>query len=132
MLNNPICGVLVIEDEPLVLKYIASLLAGLGYRKVYKAKTAQEARALLLTESISIIISDVSLPDGDGREIVSGALQNNADLSAVLVSGFHRGELELPGSLCGRVELLQKPFNEEALAEALRALANCRFSELSV
>ena len=131
MLKKDSFGVLVIEDEPLVLKYIASLLTGLGYAKVFKAKTAQEAQALLLTESISIIISDVSLPDGDGREIVSSALQNHTARAAILVSGFHRGELEVP-TLRERVELLQQPFSAGDLAAALKAVSKAGVSEMSL
>src|SRR5215217_1179690 len=100
MLTDSRCGVLVIEDEILVLKYISALLAGFGYKSIFKARSASEASSILLRESISIIVSDVSLPDGDGREIVSGALQANPELLAVLVTGFHASELELPAALC--------------------------------
>ena len=44
--------VLVVDDEPLVLKYTTSVISGLGYKKVLKAHCAQEAdsdRRLLLS-----------------------------------------------------------------------------------
>src|SRR5688572_14109496 len=97
-------GVLVVDDEPLVLKYTTSVIRGLGYQRVRKAATADQARAVLLVDSISLIISDVSLPDGDGRYLLIEALELNPHSAGVLITGFGADDLKLPPELAGRVQ----------------------------
>src|SRR5687767_852678 len=92
-------GVLVVDDEPLVLKYTTSVISGLGYKKVLKATNAQEARAVFLAERLSLVICDVSLPDGDGRQILSEAFEENPSVAGVLITGFATGDLKLPAEL---------------------------------
>ena len=113
------CSVLVVDDEPLVLKYATSVISGLGYKKVLKASSALDARALLLAETFSLIICDVSLPDGDGRQILREALQLKPNVRLVLISGFVSGDLFLPDDLRGRVELLEKPFTADDISQLL-------------
>ena len=111
--------VLVVDDEALVLKYTTSVISGLGYKKVLKARCAQEARAVLLAERVSLIISDVSLPDGDGRQIVRETLEQNPGATGVLITGFSQGDLSLPPDLAGIVQCLEKPFTADDISHLL-------------
>jgi DNA-binding NtrC family response regulator len=111
-------AVLVVDDEILVLKYIVSVVAALGYTKVFKALSAEEARSILEVENVSLIISDVALPDGDGRQILREAIRKNRDVGGVLISGFGSG-LYLPSELQGRVQLLDKPFTADDISQLL-------------
>src|SRR5688500_20198535 len=101
--------VLVVDDEALVLKYTTSVISGLGYKKVLKARSAQEARAILLAERVSLIISDVSLPEGDGRQIGRETLEQNAGSTGVLITRFSQVDLLLPPDLAGVVQSRQQP-----------------------
>jgi DNA-binding NtrC family response regulator len=111
--------VLVVDDEALVLKYTTSVISGLGYKKVLKAPSAQEARAVLLAEQVSLIISDVSLPDGDGRQIMREALEQNPAATGVLITGFSPGDLKLPPDLADVVQYLEKPFTADDISSLL-------------
>src|SRR5688572_13276196 len=117
-----VCGVLVVDDEPLVLKYTTSVMATLGYKNVLRAADAQGARAVLLAETISLMISDVSLPDGDGCELLCEALLANPRAVGLLVTGFGTDELRLPEALAGRVQFLQKPFTVDEISHLLTEL----------
>lgn len=61
--------VLIVEDDSLFAKRIESALEADGCR-VRVASTAAEARQLLQTELISLLVLDLILPDGDGRSIL--------------------------------------------------------------
>jgi DNA-binding NtrC family response regulator len=117
-----VCGVLVVDDEPLVLKYTTSVMTTLGYKNVLRAADAQAARAVLLAETISLIISDVSLPDGDGCELLCEALMANPRAVGLLVTGFGTDELRLPEAIAGRVRFLQKPFTVDEISHLLAEL----------
>src|SRR5688572_14138733 len=115
-------GVLVVDDEPLVLKYTSSVICGLGYPKVLRAATVEAAREVFLAETLSLIISDVSLPDGDGRELLVEALTHHPQAAGVLITGFAFNDVKLPDSLAQRVLFLQKPFTADDISHVLAEL----------
>ena len=112
-------SVLVVDDEPLVLKYTTSVIVGLGYKRVLRASSAQEARAILLAESPSMVICDVSLPDGDGRQILREALEKNPETAGVLITGYASSDLKVPADLRDQIQLLEKPFTADDISQLL-------------
>jgi DNA-binding NtrC family response regulator len=112
-------AVLVVDDEPLVLKYATSVISGFGYKRVFKASCALEARAQIVSQPLAMIICDVSLPDGDGRQILREALEANPAAAGVLITGFASNELSLPPDLQGKIQLLEKPFTADAIGHLL-------------
>ena len=120
--DKKMCGVLVVDDELLVLKYTSSVIAGLGYKKVYCAASSEASRALLLVENFSLIICDVSLPDGDGRQLLCEGLDQHPFAAGVLITGFSSSDIKLPDALLGRVLLLQKPFTADDISHILAEL----------
>lgn len=116
----------MVDDEPLVLKYTTSVITGLGYKKVLKAQNAEEARAAIAVEKLTLIICDVSLPDGDGRQIMCEALEAHPDIACVLFTGFSTGDLSLPAELRDRVMLLEKPFTADDISHVLAELIDRR------
>jgi two-component system response regulator YesN len=126
--DNAAEGVLVVDDEPLVLKYTTSVISGLGYKQVLKASNAQEARAIMRTEKLALVICDVSLPDGDGRQIISEALEENPDAAGVLITGYATGDLKLPAELRDHVQLLEKPFTADDISHILAELIDRRMA----
>lgn len=114
-------GVLIVDDDPLVLTSVRWTIARLGYKKIYTAGCAADARSLLLAHRIGLIIADISLPDTDGRQLVREALTIHPGARAILISGFMYRGLMIPRDLYGKVELLAKPFTEEELSELLAA-----------
>ena len=112
-------GVLVVDDDPLVLKYTAAAIAGLGYKNVRTATSATDARALLFAHRFSLLVFDIYLPDGDGRQLLRDAMAMNPTARAILISAFMYRGLMIPVDLYGKVELLEKPFTQEDIAELL-------------
>ena len=117
--NKNLQTILVVDDEPLVLKYTATVISGFGYKQIFKAKCALEAREILLTQPCALIICDVYLPDGDGRQVLREALEINPDATGVLFTGFSTIDLPLPPELEGRVQFLEKPFMADDISQLL-------------
>jgi DNA-binding NtrC family response regulator len=110
-------GVLVIDDDPLVLKYTAAAITALGYKNVRTASCAAEARALLFANRFSVVICDICLPDGDGRQLLREVLAMNPHAHAIIISAFIYRGMMIPSDLYGKVELLEKPFTQEDIQE---------------
>jgi two-component system CheB/CheR fusion protein len=113
-------NVLLVDDDEDYLQTFASLLrkGGADVTAVAEAKTALvEATA----KSFDVVISDIAMPDMDGRELITELrkLPHTRRLPAIAVSGFGRGEdLEL-SKLAGFDAHLNKPLSLEMLRETL-------------
>jgi len=63
-------SVLVVEDEPFQREVIATLTAELGFEEVVSATDCAEARAMLASQRFDLLITDLALGDGDGRNLI--------------------------------------------------------------
>lgn len=87
------CGkgetILVVEDEPVVLKMIDKVLSDSGYR-VFCASSAVEGWALFDRHRIEVdvLFSDVILPDGNGLDLAGRMRKQRPGLPVILCSGY--------------------------------------------
>jgi DNA-binding NtrC family response regulator len=106
-------NILVVDDEPLVLSYITSILRRMGCKNVLEARTANQAATEIQDQNISLFICDITLPDGDGRALAATLLENRPDAIVVLITGFSTSDIALSSDIKDRVLLLEKPFTPD-------------------
>ena len=112
--------ILVVEDDPAVLKLTVDLLEGLGY-PVVKAATADAALDILETDpAIELLFSDVIMPGGtSGIALARIAQERRPTLRVLLTSGF----VGNPALLAANdYPILDKPYPAPVLAAKLREL----------
>ena len=110
--------VLVVDDEPLVLKQISEAVSEWGYVDVRGASGFEQALEILKATRIGVLITDVVLPDGDGRRLASQALKDHTGI-VILMSSFSAQTLMLAPELRAQTHLLEKPFSMQDLRELL-------------
>jgi two-component system cell cycle sensor histidine kinase/response regulator CckA len=114
--------VLVVDDEPQIRDITAAMLSRNGYR-VLTAGDGAEAVALFATRSgeISVLITDLIMPNLDGAALANIALHLNPRLKVLAMSGLssanRTGKTERFGGA-----FLFKPFKLQALLAAVGAL----------
>jgi diguanylate cyclase (GGDEF)-like protein len=114
--------VLIVEDDLLFARRIESGLAASGCR-VLVAATAAEARQLLRTEPVSLLVLDLILPDGDGRGILLDLRSDprTAALPIFVVSAKLGTQTKLECFALGADAYFDKPIDIEAFAVAIGA-----------
>jgi two-component system, OmpR family, KDP operon response regulator KdpE len=111
--------VLVVDDEPQILRALRTSLRGAGY-EVETAETAAQALALLAASPPDAVILDLVLPDGSGIEICRELRTWSA--APVLVLSVVGDEAEKVAALdAGADDYVTKPFGIEELLARLRA-----------
>jgi two-component system, cell cycle sensor histidine kinase and response regulator CckA len=114
--------VLVVDDDPLVLRFVVATLEKGGYR-VHTATGAGEALAAHASnrgEPFQLVLSDVTMPEMSGVELAQRLLMDDPNLSVLLMTG-HAAGTEVPKEIAGRsCELVQKPFRSEGLLRVVR------------
>jgi CheY-like chemotaxis protein len=113
--------VLVVEDDPLVLRLAVQLLTGLGYRTL-EAHDGPEAIATLeRTGRIDLLFTDVVLPKGmNGTALAREARRRKPELKVLYMSGYTANAIIHHGVLDKGVHLLPKPFRKVELARKVR------------
>ena len=109
--------VLLVEDHTDTRSVLDMLLNRCGYQTV-TAKSLKEARTRLEEMSFDIVVTDLSLPDGDGLDLVREAKQTHK-LKAIAVTGRTSDEERNRGLKAGVDCYLTKPIDYEQLKQAL-------------
>ena len=112
--------VLVVEDEPTLLDLVVRMVERLGHRAV-SADTPGEALTIASRHpgTIDTLLTDVLMPSMDGRELASRFRKLHPGAHVVFMSGHAEDVLAERGVVPGDVCFLAKPFEMEALEEAL-------------
>lgn len=118
--------ILVVDDEPFVLKVLVRQLTQLGYETVLSYESAREALAMLEHDagSIDVVFTDLQMPEMDGIEFLRQLVERGYDGRIVLVSGEDKRILKSAEKLARSRGLqvlgsLAKPATREQLRERL-------------
>jgi CheY-like chemotaxis protein len=114
--------ILLVEDEPSILRLGKRLLERMGYR-VLAANGAAEALHLAEEHGgkVDLLLSDVIMPEMNGRELAQEVLRRYPRVKHLFMSGYTADVIANQGVLDEGVNFIQKPFNYDDLARAVRA-----------
>jgi PAS domain S-box-containing protein len=114
--------ILVVEDDTTVRLVISDSLKDLGY-KILGASDARDAISLLRTsQHIDLLISDVVLPQVNGRKLAETARGLRVNLKVLFVSGYAENATVRGEFLDAGMDMLTKPFSLDALAAKVHAM----------
>jgi len=109
--------VLVVEDDPAVLRFVTRALGGLGYQVLEASSPDAALRLAAGGTRPDVVVTDVIMPHMSGPELVRRLADAWPGLAVLLISGNPRGEL---GPDLGGTRPLWKPFTPLELACAVR------------
>ena len=118
--------ILLVEDEPRILKMTAMMLEILGYN-VVPAGTPVEAIRLAreANDEIHLLLTDVIMPEMNGRDLAQRLLVSRPGMKCVFMSGYSADVIAHHCILDKGVSFIQKPFSQEELdTKILETLEN--------
>ena len=118
---------LVVEDEPGVRKLICSILRHRGY-DILEAAGGKQALALCESHAgpIHLLITDVVMPEMDGRELSDRVATLRPDVGMLFMSGYADNAIVQHRVLEPGTAFLQKPFTPSALADKVREVLDAK------
>jgi PAS domain S-box-containing protein len=116
--------ILLVEDDAEVRRTVESFAGRYGYRVIGAATPAEAIRLAELPTHLDLLVSDVILPEMNGRELYARLVMRRPDLRALFISGYPGGVLSGSGSLDDGCPFLQKPFTGMELAKRIREALN--------
>ncbi len=119
--------ILAVDDNPEVRNLLETLLNKNGY-KVLIAKNAAAAVAAASSYDgvIHMLITDVILPDANGKELSSKIIKTRPDIKTIYISGYTANVIAHNGKLDDGINFIQKPFSITDFARKVREVLDCR------
>jgi len=113
--------VLLVDDESAILNVTMKLLERLGYT-VLAAETPTEAVSIAeqSTGPIHVLITDVVMPEMNGRDLAEKVASRHPGIKLLFMSGYTDNVIAHQGILEHGLNFIQKPFTIRALSEKMR------------
>ncbi len=123
------CGyetILLVEDEPAILKMTTIMLERQGYTLLV-ASSPGEAIRLAGEHSgrIDLLLTDVVMPEMNGRDLAKNLLSICPSLKYLFMSGYTADIIAHHGILDEGEHFIQKPFSLKELTAKLREVLEC-------
>lgn len=118
--------ILVIDDEPEILKLIGRVLENAGY-KVMTAENGRLADKLFDKHLFDLVITDIIMPQKEGLEIILQLKKNSPDTKILAISGGGKikpAEYLGTAQATGAHAIVKKPFKISHLVEKVGQLLN--------
>lgn len=110
--------VLVVEDEPQMLRFLRTALAAQDYR-VVEAETAKAALVAATTQNPEIILLDLGLPDADGIGLAR-QIREWSHVPIIVISARGKEDDKVKALDAGADDYLTKPFGVNELLARMR------------
>lgn len=115
--------ILVVEDDPAILRAIQRILGQLGYT-VLAAGGGDEAMAISLAHEgeIPVLLTDVIMPGINGKTLAGLIRADRPAIKTIFMSGYTDDVFEQHGILGTGAPLIQKPLDGKRLGSVVRAM----------
>ena len=120
---------LVVDDEAAILRFLRPALEANAY-EITSAGTAAEALKRITAEQPDIVVLDLGLPDGDGKDVIRKVRQWS-DVPIVVLSARDRDSEKIEALDLGADDFVNKPFSIGELMARLRAALRHRMQRQS-
>ncbi len=113
--------ILLVEDEPMLIDVTKRMLEQLGYTVITAMSPAEAVRLSQKHQrDIDLLVTDVIMPEMNGRDLAETISSLNSDLKILFISGYTADVIAHHGVLDNGVHFLQKPITHKTLAVKVR------------
>ena len=108
--------ILIIEDNPMVVKSLEFKLTKDGYDVVVAEDGRKALEILKEDDAIELVITDLMLPYITGTELIEHIRNNTPTMPIIVLSTSNQGEIITDAILMGVNDFITKPFSPNELS----------------
>jgi PAS domain S-box-containing protein len=122
--------ILLVEDEPSILKLCKLILERNGYNVLAFGSSAEAIKAAeLYNGTVDMLMTDVMMPEMNGSELSKKLLATRPELKILFVSGYTADVISHNTILDSGINFIQKPFNPKSLLTTVYNILNSGSSQ---
>ncbi|MFP5511802.1 MAG: sigma-54-dependent transcriptional regulator [Alphaproteobacteria bacterium] len=126
MKTDPLATPVLFIDDELAMRVSVTQWLQLAGFAAQGFETPQPALDLLSPDFPGVLVTDVRMPRMDGMAVLERALERDADLPVILVTGHGDVALAVEAMRRGAYDFIEKPFEPEHLVAVIRRAAEKR------
>ena len=120
--QTPVFRILVVDDEPDILRFLSRSFLGGGY-SVVTANDSEKALEYLKRDHFNLVLSDIKMPGLDGLTLLKKVKESSPTTEVIMMTGYASVESAVGSIKMGAFDYLPKPFTlQEILTVVKRAL----------
>jgi two-component system, OmpR family, KDP operon response regulator KdpE len=127
-MNTGPLRVLVVDDEPAILRFLRAGLSSEGY-VVIEATTGQAALDQVRRKAADLVVLDLGLPDIDGLEVIRQLRGTGTALPIIVLSSREDEKAKVDALDLGADDYVTKPFGMDELQARIRAAHRHRLQQ---
>lgn len=101
-------SILIIDDEKAIRKTLMEILSFECY-KIYEAADGEEGLKKFRDKNYDVVLCDIKMPKLDGLDFLQKAVETNADIPIIMISGHGNIETAVEAVKKGAYDFIQKP-----------------------
>lgn len=110
--------ILILEDDASFGLMLNNWFRKKGFRSVL-CQNVQAAKKTAMSETFSIILSDLRLPDGDGIMFLAWLRENKIETPLIIMTSYGEIQSAITSMKLGAEDYIQKPINPDVLMEKI-------------
>ena len=116
----------IVDDEPFIVDGLKNSINWEGYHFEIACAVTNPLKALeyIQHNNVQLLITDVSMPEMDGLELLKKAKELNPLLSVIVLSAFDHFEFVRTALRYGAENYLLKPLDPDELSDAISQIVN--------
>jgi two-component system response regulator AtoC len=115
---NPLKRVLVVDDEPLIVSLLSTILREKGW-DVTEVRSGTEGIDLLDRARFDVILTDLVMPGDSGIDLLRAAKEIHPDVEVILMTGYANADTAIEAMRNGAFHYIMKPFKTEEVVHLL-------------
>ena len=117
--SSPVKKILIVDDDPTIRAVLKEILHAHRYA-VVEAEDGRQALELLHKVSVDLIITDRSMPNMDGLELLKRLRDENRDIPSLMISAYGEERLWAEAIGLGVADYILKPFSSESVMNVVK------------
>lgn len=119
----PVSKVLVVDDSPVDLQYLKTIIEGAGFQ-VITATSGRDAQDKAKNQRPDVILMDVVMEDVDGFEACRNITKDSAtaNIPVLFVTSKNQKADRVWGELQGGKGMISKPYTSDQILKAIAAI----------
>ncbi len=126
MILHPLFPVLIVDDEPLILKSFEISLKSAGIRNLLVCRQPDQVKSILAEQKIFAVLLDLNMPGVDGQAILEHIVTEHPEIPVIVITGTNEVNTAVQCMKLGAFDYLVKPVERSRLVAVVRRVIEMR------